>query len=73
MWAALTALVDQKGLAKRVKFNNEQAAFIEKEMSKISGMASFQLERTMFYLTLGQPVKSTDVLAYAQKRNNSSR
>ena len=69
MWAALTALVDQKGLAKRVKFNNEQAAFIEKEMSKISGMVVFPTRANYVLFDAGATgKKSADVLAYAQKK-----
>jgi len=41
MWAALTALEDKKSLGKRVKFNNEQVAFIEKSLSKIPGLVVF--------------------------------
>ena len=69
MWAALTGLQDQKGLAKRVKFNNEQAAFIEKEMSKIPGIIVFPTRANYVLLDAGPTgKKGEDVLKFAQKK-----
>lgn len=69
MWAALTALEDQKGLAKRVKFNNEQAAFIEKEMGKIPGIVVFPTRANYVLFDAGATGKTgEDVLKYAQKK-----
>ena len=69
MWAALTGLQDQKGLAKRVKFNNEQAAFIEKEMSKIPGIIVFPTRANYVLFDAGPTgKKGEDVLKFAQKK-----
>jgi len=69
MWAALTALEDQKGLAQRVKFNNGQAALIEKEMNKISGMVVFPTKANYVLFDAGPTgKKSEDILKYAQKK-----
>lgn len=69
MWAALTGLEDQNGLAKRVKFNNDQAAYIEKEMSKIPGMVVFPTRANYVLFDAGATgKKSADVLGYTQKK-----
>jgi histidinol-phosphate aminotransferase len=69
MWAALTGLEDQKGLAKRVKFNNDEAAFIEKSMSSIPGMIVFPTRANYVLFDAGPTgKKSADVLVYAQKK-----
>src|SRR3989339_1967646 len=69
MWAALTGLQDQQGLAKRVKFNNEQAAFIEKEMSKIPGIIVFPTRANYVLFDAGPTgKKGEDVLKFAQKK-----
>ena len=69
MWAALTGLEDQKGLATRVKFNNDQAAFIEKEMVKIPGMIVFPTKANYVLFDAGATEKkSEDILTYAQKK-----
>ena len=69
MWAALTALEDRKGLEKRVKFNNGQVAFIEKEMSKIPGIVVFPTRANYVLFDAGATGKTgEDVLKYAQKK-----
>ncbi len=69
MWAALAGLDDQKGLVKRVKFNNDQAAYIEKEMSKIHGMVVFPTRANYVLFDAGATgKKSEDILKYAQKK-----
>jgi len=69
MWAALTALEDQKGLAKRVKFNNEQAAFIERSMSSIPSMVVFPTRANYVLFDAGPTgKKGEDILKYAQKK-----
>jgi len=45
MWAALAALEDTEALEKRIKFNNEQVAFIERELSTIPGMTVFHSQK----------------------------
>ena len=69
MWAALTALEDRKGLEKRVKFNNGQVAFIEKEMSKIPGIVVFPTRANYVLFDAGPTgKKGEDVLKFAQKK-----
>ena len=69
MWAALTGLEDQKGLSQRVKFNNDQATFIEKEMSKIPGIVVFPTRANYVLFDAGATKKTgEEVLAYAQKK-----
>ncbi len=69
MWAALTALEDQKGLAKRVKFNNEQTAFIEKSLSTIPGLVIFPTKANYVLFDAGPTgKKGEDILKFAQKK-----
>jgi len=70
MWAALTALEDQKGLAKRVKFNNEQTAFIEKSLSTIPGLVIFPTKANYVLFDAGPAGKNgKDIIEFAQKKN----
>jgi len=69
MWAALTALNDQKSLVKRVKFNNEQTAFIEKSLTSIPGLVIFPTKANYILFDAGPTgKKGDDVIKYAQKR-----
>lgn len=69
MWAALTGFEDKKGLERRVKFNNEQAALIEKEMGKISGIVVFPTRANYVLFDAGATGKTgVQVLEYAQKK-----
>lgn len=69
MWAALTALEDQKGLVKRVKFNNKQATFIEKALSSIPGLVIFPTRANYVLFDAGPTgKKGEDILKFAQKK-----
>ena len=69
MWAALTGLEDQKGLAKRVSFNNTQAAYIEKEMGKIPGMVVFPTRANYVLFDAGGTGKNgDDIISFAKKK-----
>ncbi|MCI0478123.1 MAG: histidinol-phosphate aminotransferase family protein, partial [Anaerolineales bacterium] len=69
MWAALAALEDQAGLAQRVKFNNEQIAYIEEMMGNIPGMVVFPSKANYILFDAGATgKKSADILAYAQTK-----
>lgn len=69
MWAALTALEDKKGLTKRVNFNNEQAAFIERSMKSIPGLVIFSTRANYVLFDAGPTgKKGEDVLKFAQKK-----
>jgi histidinol-phosphate aminotransferase len=69
MWAALAALEDQEGLAQRVKFNNEQIAYIEEMMGNIPGMVVFPSKANYILFDAGATgKKSADILAYAQTK-----
>jgi histidinol-phosphate aminotransferase len=69
MWAALAALEDREGLAERVKFTNEQAAYIEKELSAIPGLLVFPTKANYILFDAGPAgKKGTDVLEFAKRR-----
>jgi histidinol-phosphate aminotransferase len=69
MWAALAALEDQEALAQRVKFNNEQVAYIEEMMGKIPGVVVFPSKANYILFDAGATgKKSADILAYAQSK-----
>lgn len=69
MWAALAALEDQDALAQRVKFNNEQVAYIEEMMGKIPGVVVFPSKANYILFDAGATgKKSADILAYAQSK-----
>ncbi len=68
MWAALAALNDTKGLAKRVKFNNDQVAFIERSLRDIQRLVIFPSKANYVLFDAGPTgKKGKDILAYAQK------
>ena len=69
MWAALAALEDQAGLAERVKYNNEQIAYIEEMLSTVPGLVVFP-SRANYILFDGGPAgkKGKDMVAYAQSK-----
>ena len=69
MWAALAALDDQAGLAERVKFNNEQIAYIEEMCSNIPGLVVFP-SKANYILFDGGPAgkKGKDMVAFAQSK-----
>ena len=69
MWAALAALEDQAGLVERVKYNNEQIAYIEEMMGSIPGMVVFPSKANYVLLDAGPTGwKTQDILAYAQTK-----
>ncbi len=69
MWAALAALEDQEGLAERVKFNNEQVAYIEEMLCNIPGLVILPSKANYILLDAGPAgKKGADIIAYAQKR-----
>jgi len=69
MWAALTGLEDQKGLAKRVKFTNDQARLIEKAMSTIPGMIIFPTKANYVLFDAGGTGKNgDDIISFAKKK-----
>ncbi len=69
MWAALAALGDQEGLAERVKFNNEQVAYIEEMLCNIPGLVVFPSKANYILFDAGPAgKKSKDILEFAQKK-----
>ncbi len=69
MWAALAAFEDEEALAERVKFNNDQVAYIEGELGKIEGLNIFH-SAANYILFDGGPAgkKGADMVAFAQER-----
>lgn len=69
MWAALASLEDQEGLAERVKYNNEQIAYIEEMLSTVPGLVVFP-SHANYILFDGGPAgkKGKDMVAYAQSK-----
>jgi len=69
MWAALAALEDQEGLAERVKFTNEQAAYIEKGLAGIPGLVVFPTQANYILFDAGPAgKKGKDILDFALTR-----
>ncbi|MBA7553564.1 Histidinol-phosphate aminotransferase [subsurface metagenome] len=67
MWAALAAFEDTKGLAIRVKFNNEQIEYIEGELAAIPGMTVFHSHGNyILFDAKGTGKKGDAIVAYAQ-------
>ncbi len=69
MWAALAALEDQEGLAERVKFNNEQIAYIEEMLGNIPGLVIFHSHANYILFDAGPAgKKGKDIIEFAQKK-----
>ncbi len=69
MWAALAALQDQEGLQERVKFNNEQVAFIEEMLCNIPGLVIFPSKANYILFDAGPAgKKGKDIIDFAQKK-----
>jgi len=69
MWAALAALEDREGLAERVKFTNEQAAYIERSLADVPGLVVFPTNANYILFDAGPAgKKGTDIIAFAQTR-----
>jgi histidinol-phosphate aminotransferase len=69
MWAALAALEDQAGLAERVKFNNEQVAYIEEMLGSIPGLVVFPSQANYILFDAGPAgKKGKDIIEFAQKK-----
>jgi histidinol-phosphate aminotransferase len=69
MWVALAAFEDQAALAERVKFNNEQIAYIEEMCSTIPGLVVFH-SAANYILFDGGPAgkQGKDMVAFAQSK-----
>jgi len=69
MWAALAALEDTEALKKRIKFNNTQIAYIERELNTIPGMIVFHSHGNFILLDAKGTGKTGDeIVAYAQEK-----
>jgi histidinol-phosphate aminotransferase len=69
MWAALAALEDTEALAERVKFNNEQIEYYEKELKDIPGLTVFHSHGNyILFDGKGAGKKGDDMVAFAQER-----
>lgn len=69
MWAALAAFEDQEALARRVKFNNDQIAYYEKELGSVPGLRIFHsYGNYILFDAKGCGRKGTDMVEYAQKK-----
>ena len=69
MWAALAALEDREGLGERVKFTNEQAAYIEKALADVPGLVVFPTQANYILFDAGPAgKKGTDIIEFAQRR-----
>ena len=66
---ALAALEDTEALAERVKFNNEQIEYYEKELKDISGLTVFHSHGNyILFDGKGAGKKGDDMVAFAQQR-----
>ena len=69
MWAALAALEDTEALEKRIKFNNAQIAYIERELNTISGMTLFHsYGNFILFDAKGTGKTGDEIVAYAQEK-----
>lgn len=69
MWAALAAFEDTQALAERVKFNNEQVDFIQKELGKVKGVVVFPSKANYILFDVGATgKKGKEVVAYAESK-----
>jgi histidinol-phosphate aminotransferase len=69
MWAALAALEDREGLNTRIRFNNEQIAYIEKELSSISSLVIFPSYANYILFDAGPAgKKGKDIIEFVQKK-----
>ena len=69
MWAALAAFEDQKGLAERVKFNNNAVDFITESLSVIPGFVVFPSKANYILFDCGGTGRTgKEVLAFAETK-----
>lgn len=69
MWAALAAFEDTDALAERVKFNNDQVAYIEEMLGNIPGLVIFPSAANYILFDAGPAgKKGADVVAFGQKK-----
>ncbi|MEN8172874.1 MAG: histidinol-phosphate transaminase [Chloroflexota bacterium] len=69
MWAALAALEDVEGLAKRVEFNNSEVDYIESSLSVIPGFTIFNSAANyILFDGTGTGKAGDDLVAYAQNK-----
>jgi histidinol-phosphate aminotransferase len=69
MWAALAAFEDQEALARRVKFNNDQIAYYEKELGSVPGLRILHsYGNYILFDAKDCGKKGADMVEYAQKK-----
>jgi histidinol-phosphate aminotransferase len=69
MWAALASLEDREGLAERVKYNNEQIAYIEEMLGSVPGLVVFPSQSNYILFDAGPTGKSGKaIIEYAQTK-----
>jgi histidinol-phosphate aminotransferase len=69
MWTALAAFEDTEALAYRVKFNNDEVAFITEELRKIPGLVVFSTKANYIFFDCGPLGKiGKDMVAYAESK-----
>jgi histidinol-phosphate aminotransferase len=69
MWTALAAFEDTDALAERIKFNNEQVAFITRELGKVSGLVVFPSQSNYILFDCGATgKKGKEVVNYAETK-----
>lgn len=69
MWAGLAALEDQAGLAERVKYNNEQVAYIEEMLGGIPGLVVFPSQANYILFDAGPAgKKGKEIIEFAEKK-----
>lgn len=69
MWAALAAFEDQKTLAERAKFNNDQIAYYEKELGSVKGLKILHsYGNYILFDAKGCGKKGDDIVAYARTK-----
>jgi len=69
MWTALAAFEDTEALAERVKFNNDQVTFINRELGKVPGLVVFPSQSNYILFDCGETgKKGKEVVAYAETK-----
>jgi histidinol-phosphate aminotransferase len=69
MWTALAAFEDTDALAERVNFNNDQVAFITRELGKVPGLVVFPSQSNYILFDCGETgKKGKEVVAHAESK-----
>jgi histidinol-phosphate aminotransferase len=69
MWVALAAIEDGEALAERVKFNNEQIAYIQKALAAIPGLVVFPSQANYILFDAGPAgKKGKDIVDHVEKQ-----